>query len=154
MQHTAILLKSISKFMMMSLAASMLVLGGANIASAETRQQSVDSVTDWLFGNLHPQLNRRQLRADEYTYTREWQAIRRVVDQGGLRYEKVNPNLNPCDIPDWSFPNDDEALKERLADAVFFARYPARRGRAISPNDRAAIREWIKLKNSMNVAYC
>lgn len=146
--------KSISKLMMMSTVSLMLVLGGANIASAETRQQSVDKVTDWLFGNLHPQLNRRKIRANEYGYIREWQAIRRVVDQGGLRYEKIDPSRNPCDIPDWSFPNDDEALKERLADAVFHARYPARRGRAIRANEQAAMREWVKLKNSMHVAYC
>jgi hypothetical protein len=154
MQPKVFSFKSISKLMIMSAFATTLVLGSAKVSSAETHEQSVIGVTDWLFGNLHPNLKRRKLRADEYEYIREWQAIQAVLDQGGLRYQKVHPNINACGIPDWSFPNDDEALKERLANAVFYSRYPGRNGRPISPNDRAAMREWLKLKNSMFVAYC
>ena len=131
-----------------------LILSSPTIAHAETRQQSVDSVTDWLFGNLHPELNRRKLRSHEYGYIREWQAIRRVINQGGLRYSKVDPNNSGCGEPDWTFSNDDEALKERLADAVFHVRHPERNGAPIRPGERAAIREWLTLKDSMSVAYC
>ena len=145
--------KSISMLLIMSAFTMTLVLGGAKVATAETRQQSVNSVTDWLFGNLYPQLNRRKLRANEYQYIQEWQAIWTVINNGGLRYERAD-NINACGIPDWSFQNNDETLKERLADAVFYARYPERRGRPINPNERAAMREWLKLKNSMYVAYC
>ncbi len=145
--------KSISMLLIMSACTTILVFGGAKVASAETRQQSVNSVTDWLFGNLYPQLNRRKLRANEYQYIREWQAIWTVINNGGLRYERAK-DIRACGIPDWSFQNNDEALKERLADAVFYSRYPERRGRPINPNERAAMREWLRLKNSMYVAYC
>ncbi|MBD1857896.1 MULTISPECIES: hypothetical protein [Leptolyngbya] len=155
-------LQSISKFFTLSTLAMTiactgsipLILSSPSSVHAETRQQSVDSVTDWLFGNLNPGLNRRRLQHYEHGYIREWNAIRRVIDQGGLRYSKVGPNGGACGEPDWTFPNKDEALKERLADAVFHSRYPGRRGAPIRPNERAAMREWIKIKNSMSVAYC
>jgi hypothetical protein len=154
MQRKVFSFKSISKLMIMSAFAMTLALGGAKVSSAETRQQSVDGVTDWLFGNLHPELNRRKLRTNEYEYIREWQAIRNVIDQGGLQYQKVDPKNNACDVPAWFYSNHDEALRERLADAVFYSRYPRRKGVPISPSDRALIQEWLKLKNSMFVAYC
>ncbi|MGI0491535.1 hypothetical protein ACN4EG_06965 [Alkalinema pantanalense CENA528] len=129
-----------------------LLLGSTNLATAETRSQSVDRVTDWLFNNVNPELNRRKLRSNEQGYIREWQAIREVVEQG-LRYEKSSPN-DACGTPDWYYPNKDEALKERLADAIFYSRYPQRQGKPIHPNDRTAVQEWLKLKRAMNVAYC
>ncbi|OUC12379.1 MAG: hypothetical protein B0A82_22675, partial [Alkalinema sp. CACIAM 70d] len=102
--------------------------------------------------NVNPELNRRKLRSNEHGYIREWQAIRKVVEQG-LRYEKSHPN-DACGMPDWYYPNKDEALKERLADAIFYSRYPERQGEPIDPSDRAAVQEWLKLKRAMNVAYC
>ncbi|MGG6269827.1 hypothetical protein ACQ4M3_40630 [Leptolyngbya sp. AN03gr2] len=155
-------LKSISKFFTSSAfviaiactGSIPLILSSSSIVHAETREQSVDSVTDWLFGSLNPGLNRRRLQRYEHGYIREWNAIRRVIDQGGLRYSKVGPNGGACGEPDWTFSNKDEALKERLADAVFHSRYPERRGRPIRPDERAAMREWVKIRNSMSVAYC
>jgi hypothetical protein len=155
-------LKSVPKFFTLSTLAITiaftgsipLILSSPSIVHAETREQSVDSVTDWLFGNLHPGLNRRRLQSYEYDYIREWNAIRRVIDQGGLRYSKVGPTGGACGEPDWTFSNQDEALKERLADAVFYSRYPGRQGAPIRPDERAAIREWVKIKNLMSVAYC
>lgn len=146
--------KSVSNFLALSILAMMLLIANATGATAQTREQSVDSVTDWLFGNLHPELNRRKLQSNEYEYIREWNAIRTVIDQGGLQYEKADPNHRGCDSPEWYYSNKDEALRERLADAVFHSRYPGRRGRAIAPDEQAAIREWLKLKDSMYVAYC
>lgn len=131
-----------------------LILSSPSMVHAETREQSVDSVTDWLFGNLNPGLNRRRLQRYEHGYIREWNAIRRVIDQDGLRYSKVGPNGGACGEPDWTFSNQDEALKDRLADAVFHSRYPERSGTPIRPNERAAMREWVKIRNSMSVAYC
>ncbi|MGG6262953.1 hypothetical protein ACQ4M3_24240 [Leptolyngbya sp. AN03gr2] len=147
-------LKSISTFLALSTLTVTFAIASANVATAQTREQSVDGVTDWLFGNLHPQLNRRKLRSDEYQYIREWNAIRAVINQGGLQYQRANPNHRACDIPDWYYSNDDEALRERLADAVFYSRYPERKGRPIAPDERGAMRVWLKLKNSMYVAYC
>jgi hypothetical protein len=145
---------SISKFSTTCALAIALLLGGANLASADqSREQSVDSVTDWLFHNVNPELKRRKLQSNEYGYIQEWQVIRSIVDTG-LRYEKRNPNQRACDMPDWYFSNDDEALKDRLADAIFYHRNPQMKGQPIGRNDRSAIREWNKLKRSMGVAYC
>lgn len=154
MQRKGLLFQSMSKLLITSAIALTLFGGQAQIASAETREQSVNSVTDWLFGNLHPELSRRKLQTNERGYIREWQAIRVVIDQEGLRYQKIAPNRNPCEIPDWSFNNDDEALKERLADAVLYSRYSRRISKPITSKNSAAVREWLKLKNSMFVAYC
>ncbi len=159
MSHQRTILKSVSSFLALAIVFTStgsigLILSSPNIALAETREQSVDSVTDWLFGNLHPELNRRKLRSDEYEYIQEWNVIRQVIAQGGLRYHKVDPNSPGCGEPDWTFPNDDEALRERLANAVFYSRHPERNGEPIRQDETAAIQEWLKLKDSMFVAYC
>ena len=134
-----------------SAASILLITNSQNVAHASTRQQAVDDITDQLFKNLHPQLGGRKLRSHEYRYIQEWQAIWKVVNQAGVIW--TNQNTKTC-LPEWSFPGG-EALQERLADAVFYSRYPGRNGAAISPNERSAIREWLNIKNSMWVtAYC
>jgi hypothetical protein len=145
---------SLSKFSAVCALTIALVLGGANLASAnQSREQSVDSVTDWLFYNVNPELNRRKLQSDESDYIQEWQAIRAVVNTG-LRYDARNSNSRACQIPDWYFDNDDEAFRDRLADAIFYHRHPEMNGQPISRTDRYSIRTWNKLKRSMGVAYC
>jgi hypothetical protein len=145
---------SISKFSIACAVTIALVLGGATLARAdESRQQSVDRVTDWLFGNVHPELNRRKLQADESDYIQEWLVIRAVVDTG-LQYDETNSKSRACDVPDWYFSNHDAALKDRLADAIFYYRHPEMNGQKIDRSDRSAVQEWTKLQRSMNVAYC
>jgi hypothetical protein len=145
---------SISKFSTACAVTIALVLGGATLASAnESREQSVDRVTDWLFGNVHPELNRRKLQSDESDYIQEWHVIRAVVDTG-LQYDETNAKSSACDVPDWYFSNHDTALKDRLADAIFYYRHPEMKGQKIDRSDRSAVQEWNKLQRSMNVSYC
>jgi hypothetical protein len=145
---------SLSKFSAVCALTIALVLGGANLASAnQSRTQSVDSVTDWLFYNVNPELNRRKLQSDDSEYIQEWNAIRAVVDTG-LRYDARNSKSMACDVPDWYFENNDEAFRDRLADAIFYHRHPEMNGQPIRSTDRTSIRKWTKLKRSMNVAYC
>ncbi len=146
--------QSIQKFSATFILAIALVLGGANLASAnQSREQSVDSVTDWLFHNVNPELNRRKLQSDEWDYIQEWQVIRSVVNTG-LRYDANNSKSDACGTPDWYFDNKDDALRDRLADAIFDHRHPEMKGQAISRTDRVSIRKWNKIKRSMGVAYC
>jgi hypothetical protein len=144
---------SISKFSAVCTLTIALLLGGASLAKAESRDQSVDTVTDSLFHNVNPELKRRKIRTSESAYIQEWQVIRQVVDRG-LRYKKLDPKKNPCEIPDWYFDNKDEAFRDRLADAIFYHRYPAMKGQPIDRSDRTSTGEWLKFKRSMGVAYC
>jgi hypothetical protein len=145
---------TLSKFSTACALTIALTLGGATIASAnQPREQSVNSVTDSLFYNVNPELQRRPIQADESNYIQEWNVIREVVD-GGLRYKKMNPKTNYCEMPDWYFDNKDEAFRDRLADAIFNHRNPGMKNRGMNRDSRAPIQEWIKIKHAMGVAYC
>lgn len=119
-----------------------------------TRAQAVDSVTDWLFHNVNPSLNRRKIRPNESVYIREWNVIRSVINDGGLSYDKGNSLNDACGTPDWYFNNKNNAVRERLADAIFHHRNPQRRGRSIGRGERSAMAEWNRLYAAMGVAYC
>jgi hypothetical protein len=150
--------QSISKYAALSILSIALTVSSAHPTQARSiersRGQSVDSVTDWLFYNVNPELKRRKLQPNDRGYIREWQVIREVVDQG-LRFEKSTPGkMNPCGVPEWYFDNRDSALQDRLADAIFYSRNPKMSRKPIGRTNPSAIREWTKLRKSMNVAYC
>ena len=80
-------IKSISKFSAAFALTFAVILGGANLASAgsrdlESREQAADRFADWFFYKVNPQLGGRKLRSDDSPiYIREWNAIRRRVDR-------------------------------------------------------------------------
>lgn len=152
MNRSIVSMSSIMKIATAGLITGAIVLGGGNFAMAETRTESVDSVTDWLFYNVNPQLNRRKIGPNEHTYVREWNVIRQVINEG-LVFEAKNRSSRSC-LPEWYFPNNDEALKDRLADAIFYNRHPEMRGQKLRATDTTMIRKWRSIRNAMGVAYC
>jgi hypothetical protein len=126
------------------------LIGGTTMSASAfkvlTREEVVDQTTDALLYSLHPDLNYRKLRSDDYGYIQEWQIMRSIIDQHGLAYQELNPRVNDSN---WYWKYDDESLKERLADAIFYHRHPERGGNPIQSHERQAIREWQDLKQKM-----
>jgi hypothetical protein len=120
-------------------------------------EDAVNETADMLFHHLHRDLNGRKIAADEYQYIREWQVIRDAVSQDVLQYTKDDPKNKGCDSPEWHYPwnrTRDVAIDEKLADAVFYSRYPERRGRSIQPHEQSAMREWNMIKKAMFSDIC
>jgi hypothetical protein len=57
-----------------------LILGGPNLAKAESRDRTVDRLTDFLFYKVNPELNNRKLQAGDRDYILEWQRLRAAID--------------------------------------------------------------------------
>lgn len=151
--------QSIAKISAMGLFAIALIVGIAGRATAYpiSYEDAVNETADMLFHHLHRDLHGRKIAPNESQYIREWQAIHGVVRQGVLQYTKDDPKNRGCDAPEWYYPpNDtrDVAIDEKLADAVFFSRYPGRRGRSIQPHEQDAIREWNAIKKQMFSDIC
>ena len=54
-------IKPLSSFLMVCTLAIALILSGPNLAKAESRDQAVDRLTDFLFYKVNPELNNRKL---------------------------------------------------------------------------------------------
>ncbi len=50
-------------------------------------EKAIDRLTDFIFYNLHPELNRRKIRSDETQYINEWASIKKVVSNDNLVYQ-------------------------------------------------------------------
>ena len=59
------------------------------VAANRSPEKAIDRLTDFIFYNLHPQLNRRKIRSDETQYVNEWAAIKKVVSDDNLVYQDV-----------------------------------------------------------------
>lgn len=57
-----------------------LVLSSPNLAKAESREQAVDRLTDFLFYKVNPQLNNHKLQTGDREYIRQWQRLRDAID--------------------------------------------------------------------------
>jgi len=65
------------------------------LAASQAPEKAIDELTDFIFYNLYPGLNRRKIRSDEMQYIKEWAAIKKVVSQDNLMYEMdCGRNLN------------------------------------------------------------
>jgi len=56
------------------------------VAASQAPEKAIDELTDSIFYNLYPGLNRRKIRSDETQYIKEWAAIKKVVSQDNLVY--------------------------------------------------------------------
>lgn len=136
-----------------------LLIGSANLAKAESREQTVNELTDWLFYQVNPELNNRPLRSsDNPRYLREWRRLREAIDR------RVIPSIEACgllhssDFPEWEFSpingQSFESTYDSLTDVIFYSRHPERRGRQIQPNERAAAREWSSIRDKIYISTC
>jgi hypothetical protein len=85
---------TIAKFSIGPLLAAAVLLSGMAIATAqsspvdrrtfsseikEPQSQAIDSYTDHFFYGANPELNKRQLRSGDQSYTQEWLALRQAI---------------------------------------------------------------------------
>lgn len=151
-------IKSIWKLSTVCGLALALILGGANLAKAESRAEAINSITDWVFYRVNPQLKNRKLRSNEYGYIREWQRIRAAIEP------RVIPSAEACAAPldpgdtEWDFsPINGESFDntyDRLADVIFNSRHSERKGRQIRPDERAAVNEWSSIRGKIFISTC
>jgi hypothetical protein len=151
-------LKSISKLSTVCGLTIALILGGANLTKAESRAEAINSITDWVFYSVNPQLKKRKLRSNEHGYIREWQRIRAALEP------RVIPSAEACAAPlepgdvEWEFsPINGESFNKTydyLADVIFHSRHPERKGRKIRPDERAAVNEWSSIRRKIHISTC
>ena len=135
-----------------------LILGSANLAKAESRTEAINSITDWVFYRVNPQLKNRKLRSNEYGYIREWQRIRAALEPRVIPSAEACPAPPSPGEPEWEFsPINGESFDKTydlLADVIFHSRHPERKGRKIRPNERAAVNEWSSIRGKIHISTC
>ena len=150
-------IKPLSRFLMVCSLAIALVLRGANLAKAESRDRTVDRLTDLLFYRVNPELNNRKLQAGDRNYILEWQRIRAAIDP------RVKPAQEVCNSPGpgdtgWEFTTINgetyEQTYDRLADIIFYSRHPQRAGQKISRGERVRSNEWLAIRREMYISNC
>lgn len=150
-------MKSVSKFSMILTLTIALVLGGANLAKAESRDRAVDRLTDFLFYKVNPQLNNRKLQPGDREYIRQWQKLREAIDPGVKSAQEVCYRPEPGETG-WEFTvvNGEtyEQTYDRLADTIFYSRHPQRTGQPIPKNDQISISEWSAIRQYMYISNC
>ena len=150
-------IKPLSRFLMVCSLAIALILGGPNLAKAESRDRTVDRLTDFLFYKVNPELNNRKLQAGDRDYILEWQRLRAAIDPRVKPAQEVCNSPGPGDIG-WGFTvikgETYEQTYDRLADIIFYSRYPQTTGQQISISDKASSNEWLAIRREMFISNC
>ncbi len=134
-----------------------LLLISPNLAKAESPEQAVDRLTDFLFYRVNPQLNNRKLQAGDREYIRQWQKLREAIDPRVKPAQEVCNTPGPGDIG-WEFTTINgetyEQTYDLLADTIFYSRHPQRTGQPIPKNDKISISEWSAIRYYMYISNC
>ena len=150
-------MKSVSKFSMILTLTISLVLGGANLAKAESREQAVDRLTDLLFYRVNPQLNNRKLQEGDQNYIDEWRRLWAEIDVRVKSVQEVCFRSNPTDTG-WEFTTINgqtyAQTYDRLADIIFYSRHPQLTGQQIRRSDVASSNEWLAVRREMFISNC
>ena len=134
-----------------------LVLSSPNLAKAESREQAVDRLTDFLFYKVNPQLNNRKLQAGDREYSNQWRRLREAIDPRVKSVQEVCFRPAPGETG-WEFTTINgetyEQTYDRLADTIFYSRHPQRTGQPIPKNDKISISEWSAIRQEMFLSNC
>ncbi|WP_341734523.1 hypothetical protein [Microcoleus sp. EPA2] len=137
------------------------VAASVMIAANNAPEKAIDELTDSIFYNLYPQLDRRKIRSNETQYINEWAAIRKVLmGDGNLVYERgCGPSywwhLSEYDTPG---RNGREIIVfspvlNKVADAVFYTRHPELGYRTIKPSETRLASEWSKIRQGVSLVH-
>ncbi|MEG4324160.1 hypothetical protein [Microcoleus sp. Pol10D4] len=150
-------IKSLSRFSMVCSLAIALVLSSPNLAKAESREQAVDQLTDFLFYRVNPQLNNRKLQAGDREYSNQWRRLREAIDPRVKSVQEVCFRPAPGNTG-WEFTTINgetyEETYDLLADTIFYSRHPQRTGQQIPKSDRIGISEWSAIRREMFISNC
>jgi hypothetical protein len=119
-------------------------------ARPSTYADGVEALTDELWWQLHPEMRGLMIDDSDRIFIQEWQAIRRVV-----RANSVSFSGGAC------FDGYSASFKgnlDKVADAIFYVRYPAFREQKIRQDERGAARIWseirLRFRNPNEVTSC
>ena len=150
-------IKPVSRLSIICTIAIALLLLGPNPAKAESREQAVDRLTDFLFYKVNPQLNNRKLQTGDREYIRQWQRLREAIDPRVKSVQEVCFRPAPGETG-WEFTTINgetyQQTYDRLADTIFYSRHPQRTGQQIPPNDKISISEWSAIRREMFLSNC
>ncbi len=134
-----------------------LLLISPNLAKAESREQAVDRLTDFLFYKVNPQLNNRKLQTGDREYIRQWQKLREAIDPRVKSVQEVCTGVTPGETG-WEFTTINgqtyEQTYDLLADTIFYSRHPQRTGQPIPKDDKISISEWSAIRYYMYISNC
>jgi len=134
-----------------------LIVSSPTLAKAESRGQTVDRLTDFLFYKVNPQLNNRKLQTGDRNYITEWQRLREAIDPRVKSAQEVCYSPAPGETG-WEFTTINgetyEQTYDRLADTIFYSRHPQRTGQPIPKNDKISISEWSAIRQYMYISNC
>ncbi|MCU0541380.1 MAG: hypothetical protein MUE44_04240 [Oscillatoriaceae cyanobacterium Prado104] len=149
--------KYISRFLTIALFTIALILAGGNPAKAESREQAVDRLTDFLFYRVNPELNNRKLQPGEREYIYQWQRLREAIDPRVKSIHEVCFRVAPGETG-WEFTAINgqtyEQTYDALADAIFYSRHPQRVGQPIGRGDRVSTSEWLAIRREIYISNC
>ncbi|WP_055076941.1 hypothetical protein [Pseudanabaena sp. 'Roaring Creek'] len=119
-------------------------------ARPSTYNDGVDALTDELWWQIRPEMRDSKIDTGNSLFIREWQAIQRVVRansrsfSGGYCFDGYSAFF--------------DGNLDRVADAVFYVRYPAFSGQRIRQEEQGAARVWteirLRLRNPNGVTSC
>jgi hypothetical protein len=157
MRIKSLSIKPVSRFSMVCALAIALVLSSPNLAKAESREQAVDRLTDFLFYKVNPQLNNRKLQGCDRNYITEWQKLRTAIDPRVKSAQEVCYSPEPGETG-WEFTTINgetyQQTYDRLADIIFYSRHPQTTGQQIRIGDEASSKEWLAIRREMYISNC
>jgi len=130
------------------------------VAASQAPEKAINNLTDLIFYNLHPELNRRKIRSDETQYINEWAAIKKVVSEDNLVYRDTCSGRS--NNYEWFLSNYDDEYRrrnasplsspvlDRVADAVFYTRHPELVYRRIQPSETRLASEWLQIRKAVS----
>ena len=128
------------------------------IAVSQAPEKVIDELTDSIFYNLYRGLNRRKIRSDETQYINEWAAIKKVLRDANLVYEKGCTSAPYWRLSEYDTPGRFgvgliafSPLLNLVADAVFYTRHPELEYRKIQPSDTRLASEWSKIRQAVSL---
>ena len=131
------------------------------VAASQAPEKAIDNLTDSIFYNLYPGLNRRKIRSDETQYINEWAAIKKVVSQDSLVYQDVC-GRNSTNY-EWLLSQYDgqsrnglilsSPILNKVADAILYTRYPELGDRRIQPSETSLASEWFKIRRAVSLLH-
>ncbi|MFM9265182.1 hypothetical protein [Tychonema sp. BBK16] len=134
-----------------------LLLLNPNLAKAESRDQAVDRLTDFLFYKVNPQLNNRKLQMGDDRYIRQWERLREAIDPRVKSVQEVCFRPAPGETG-WEFTTINgqtyQQTYDLLADTIFYSRHPQRTGQPIPKNDQISTSEWSAIRRYIFISNC
>ncbi|WP_293356012.1 MULTISPECIES: hypothetical protein [unclassified Microcoleus] len=134
------------------------VADSVTIAANNAPEKAIDELTDWIFYRLHPQLNSRKIRSNETQYINEWAAIKKVLGDGNLVYERGCGSNFGWRLSEYDTPGKYgvgiirfSPVMNKVADAVFYSRHPELGYRKIQPSETSLASEWSKIRQGITL---